>query len=44
LQLLELDIDHWSPQVRHVEVSETRVGLGFAPRVLTTVAEEIERE
>jgi pimeloyl-ACP methyl ester carboxylesterase len=36
-------IDKWSPQVRHVEVSETHVGLGFAPRVLALVAEEIER-
>jgi pimeloyl-ACP methyl ester carboxylesterase len=37
-------IDRWSPNVRHVEVSETHVGLGFAPRVLATVADEIERE
>ncbi|MCM2312391.1 MAG: alpha/beta hydrolase [Steroidobacteraceae bacterium] len=36
-------IDHWSPQVRHVEVSETHVGLGFAPRVLGLVADEIEQ-
>jgi len=36
-------IDHWSPDVRHVEVSETHVGLGFAPRVLALVAEEIAR-
>jgi len=36
-------IDKWSPQVRHVEVSETHVGLGFAPRVLAIVAEEVER-
>lgn len=36
-------IDHWSPNVRHVEVSETHVGLGFAPRVLAIVAEEVER-
>jgi pimeloyl-ACP methyl ester carboxylesterase len=36
-------IDHWSPHVRHIEVSETHVGLGFAPRVLAIVAEEIER-
>jgi pimeloyl-ACP methyl ester carboxylesterase len=36
-------IDKWSPRVRHVEVSETHLGLGFAPRVLATVAEEIER-
>jgi pimeloyl-ACP methyl ester carboxylesterase len=37
-------IDRWSPNVRHVEVSETHVGLGFAPRVLAIVADEIERE
>jgi pimeloyl-ACP methyl ester carboxylesterase len=36
-------IDRWSPTVRHVEVSETHVGLGFAPRVLGIVADEIER-
>jgi pimeloyl-ACP methyl ester carboxylesterase len=36
-------IDHWSPNVRHIEVSETHVGLGFAPRVLAIVAEEVER-
>ena len=35
-------IDRWSPRVRHVEVSETHVGLGFAPRVLSIVADEIE--
>jgi pimeloyl-ACP methyl ester carboxylesterase len=37
-------IDRWSPDVRHVEVSETHVGLGFAPRVLAIVAGEIERD
>lgn len=37
-------IDQWSPNVRHVEVSETHVGLGFAPRVLAIVADEIERD
>jgi pimeloyl-ACP methyl ester carboxylesterase len=36
-------IDRWSPDVRHVEVNETHVGLGFAPRVLALVAEEIAR-
>jgi pimeloyl-ACP methyl ester carboxylesterase len=36
-------IDNWSPNVRHVEVSETHVGLGFAPRVLELVADEVER-
>jgi len=36
-------IDHWSPNVRHIEVSETHVGLGFAPRVLALVADELER-
>jgi hypothetical protein len=37
-------IDQWSPKVRHVEVDETHVGLVFAPRVLTIVAEEVGRE
>ena len=37
-------IDHWSPNVRHIEVSETHVGLGFAPRVLTIIADELERD
>ena len=36
-------IDNWSPDVRHVEVSETHVGLGFSPRVLALVADEVER-
>jgi pimeloyl-ACP methyl ester carboxylesterase len=36
-------IDKWSPDLRHIEVSETHVGLGFAPRVLAIVAEEVER-
>ena len=36
-------IDKWSPNVRHIEVSETHVGLGFAPRVLAIVADEVER-
>lgn len=35
-------IDRWSPDVRHVEVSETHVGLGFSPRVLALVADEID--
>lgn len=37
-------IDKWSPDVRHVEVSETHVGLGLAPRVLAIVADEVERD
>lgn len=37
-------IDKWSPDVRHIEVSETHIGLGFAPRVLTIVADEVERD
>jgi pimeloyl-ACP methyl ester carboxylesterase len=36
-------IDRWSPNVRHVEVSETHVGLGFSPRVLGIIATELER-
>lgn len=34
-------IDRWSPNVRHIEVHETHVGLGFSPRVLGIVAEEV---
>ncbi len=37
-------IDQWSPRVRHVEVSETHVGLVLAPRVMAIVAEEIEKD
>jgi pimeloyl-ACP methyl ester carboxylesterase len=37
-------IDRWSPQVRHIEVSETHLGLVFAPRVMAIVADEIERD
>ncbi|HET7204285.1 MAG TPA: alpha/beta fold hydrolase [Steroidobacteraceae bacterium] len=35
-------IDRWSPNVRHVEVDESHIGMGFAPRVLRIVAEEVE--
>lgn len=35
-------IDEWSPNVRHVEVAETHLGLVYSPRVLATVAEAIE--
>jgi len=37
-------IDRWSPDVRHIEVAETHVGLVFAPRVLSIIGEEIERD
>jgi pimeloyl-ACP methyl ester carboxylesterase len=37
-------IDRWSPQVQHVEVSETHVGLGFAPRVLALVGDALEQD
>lgn len=37
-------IDRWSPNVRHVEVHETHVGLAFAPRVLAIVAKETESD
>jgi pimeloyl-ACP methyl ester carboxylesterase len=37
-------IDKWSPDVRHLEVSETHIGLGFSPRVLGLVADEIARD
>jgi pimeloyl-ACP methyl ester carboxylesterase len=36
-------IDRWSPNVRHIEVSETHVGLGFSPRVLAIVAGEVDQ-
>jgi pimeloyl-ACP methyl ester carboxylesterase len=36
-------MDHWSPKVRHIEVSETHLGLGFAPQVMTIVAQEVQR-
>ena len=34
-------IDRWSPNVRHIEVSETHIGMAFAPRVLTIIADEL---
>lgn len=37
-------IDHWSPKVRHVEVSETHFGMVLAPRVLAIVAGELEKD
>lgn len=37
-------IDQWSPRVRHVEVSETHLGLVLAPRVMAIVAKEIEQD
>ncbi len=36
-------VDRWSPDVRHVEVDETHVGLILSPRVLAIVASEVER-
>jgi pimeloyl-ACP methyl ester carboxylesterase len=36
-------IDQWSPNVRHVEVDETHLGLVLSPRVLSIVADEVER-
>jgi pimeloyl-ACP methyl ester carboxylesterase len=36
-------IDRWSPNVRHIEVSETHVGLGFSPRVIAIVAGEVDQ-
>jgi len=35
-------IDRWSPQVRHVEVRETHLGLGVAPRVLAVMADALQ--
>jgi pimeloyl-ACP methyl ester carboxylesterase len=37
-------IDRWSPQVRHVEVSETHVGLAFSPHVLRIIADALEQD
>jgi pimeloyl-ACP methyl ester carboxylesterase len=37
-------VDRWSPDVRHVEVGETHVGLVLSPRVLAVVAEEAGRD
>lgn len=34
-------IDHWSPPVRHIDVSATHLGLGFAPHVLAIVTAEL---
>lgn len=36
-------IDHWSPRVRHIEVTESHLGMGVAPRVLSIVADELEQ-
>jgi pimeloyl-ACP methyl ester carboxylesterase len=35
-------IDKWSPNVKHIEVSETHVGLGYSPRVMEIIAEALE--
>lgn len=35
-------IDHWSRNVRHIEVEETHIGLVLSPRVLAIVAAEVE--
>lgn len=37
-------IDRWSPDVRHVEVDETHVGLVLSPRVRRIVANEVGRD
>jgi pimeloyl-ACP methyl ester carboxylesterase len=37
-------IDRWSPRVQHLEVSETHVGLGFAPGVLALVGNALEQD
>jgi pimeloyl-ACP methyl ester carboxylesterase len=36
-------VDRWSPDVRHVEVEETHLGLVLSPRVLAIVADEVAR-
>lgn len=35
-------IDHWSPQVKHIEVAQTHLGMGLAPQVLDIVARELQ--
>ncbi|MFT3803872.1 MAG: hypothetical protein QM766_21985 [Burkholderiaceae bacterium] len=35
-------IDHWSSKVRHIEVAETHLGMGFAPSVLSLVGRELD--
>lgn len=37
-------VDRWSPDVRHVEVEETHLGLVLSPRVRAIVAAELERD
>lgn len=37
-------IDHWSPNVKHIEIAETHLGMGFSPQVLATVAAELRRD
>jgi len=37
----EACIDRWSPDVRHVEISATHVGLGISPRAISVVADEV---
>jgi hypothetical protein len=36
-------VDRWSPDVRHVEVEETHLGLVLSPRVLAIVADAVEQ-
>ena len=36
-------IDPYSPQVDHVEVAATHLGLGFSPRVFEIIAERLAR-
>ena len=35
-------LDRWSPDVRHVEVSETHVGLGLSPRSIGIIDSEVD--
>ena len=37
----EACIDHWSPNVRHVEVDCSHLGMGFSPEVIAIVADAI---
>ena len=36
-------IDRWTPDVRHVEVTSTHLGLGIDPDVWRVVAEQLAR-
>ena len=37
-------IDHWNPNVEHVEVAATHIGLGFSPEVFEIIAQRLARK